>query len=163
MSKGCKDWSIVCKCLTHCPHYTHSLPRSSPPFSFFLFLFFSIFFPFPIHNLGSHLQQQHLPSPPPPCCRDYKCPPPEGKTPYSIIVGLLITPMHCNGTRKEWLICKRTTSAFTSLVVTSRLGLESSLSLPLLSQLSTTMMVTISMRGEENDDGQDANKPKIGS
>ena len=60
------------------------------------------------------------------------------------------------------LICKRTTSAFTSLVVTSRLGLESSLALPLLSQLSTIMMVTISMRGEENDDGQDTNKPKIG-
>ena len=46
------------------------------------------------------------------------------------------------------LICKRTTSAFTSLVVTSRLGLESSLALPLLSQLSTIVMVTISMRGK---------------
>ena len=38
------------------------------------------------------------------------------------------------------------------------------LSLPLLSQLSTIMMVTmILMRREENDDGQDADKPKIGS
>ena len=41
-------------------------------------------------------------------------------------------------------------------MVTSRLGLESSLSLPLLSQLSTIMMVTISRREKENDDGHDA-------
>ena len=68
--------------------FSSTITASSQTFSsFFLFLFlFYIFFPILIHNLGSHLQQQRLPNPPPPCCRDCKCPPPEGKPTYSIIV-----------------------------------------------------------------------------